>query len=165
MPKTLLLMRHAKSSHQEAGLADFDRPLNSRGIRDAPRMAEWLVEQNLTPDLLISSPAIRARMTAERVHEKLEGQSEVRYFDDLYLGSPRDYLRRLSALPVRLKRILMIGHNPGLEQLIEVLTDCFETMPTAAIAEIRIDVEDWSVVGDSNTKAELVDVYRPKEQQ
>jgi len=146
--KTLLVMRHAKSSWKGESLADFDRPLKGRGKRDASRMGAFLRDQNLVPELIISSAAKRARSTAAGF------DGELRRRDDLYTASPEGYIEMLhdlgyeeaddeavSARP--LSRVLVIGHNPVLEQLVFDLSGASVEMPTGAIAVVDLEIERW----------------------
>ena len=160
--KTLLIMRPAKSSWAEPGLQDFDRPLNDRGRRDAPRMGTWLKDQGLTPDVIISSTANRAKTTAEIVAEHSDYDRNIRFHEHLYHGAPRDYFRSTGPLSTTLQCCLLVGHNPGLEQLVENLTDCYETMPTAAVAVVECPIEDWALL-EVERPFKLRDVWRPKE--
>ncbi len=160
--KTLLIMRHAKSSWAHPELADFDRPLNDRGMRDAPRMGAHLEEQGLAPDVIISSTANRAKSTAEIVAEHCGYEGEIRFHKHLYHGMPRDYFRSIGPLSASMKCCLVVGHNPGLEQLVENLTDYYETMPTAAIAIVECAIEDWALL-EVEGPFKLREVWRPKE--
>jgi len=160
--KTVLLMRHAKSSWKEPGLADWERPLNSRGRRDAPRMGEWLLDRDLVPQAIISSSARRAQQTAEAVAEALGYDSEITFLDELYGASAEDHVRVLSRLPDEVEVALIIGHNPELEDAVELLTGDAEGMPTAAVAHIRVPVERWVDVS-VDVEADLVAVWRPRE--
>jgi phosphohistidine phosphatase len=160
--KTVLLMRHAKSSWKEAGLTDWARPLNRRGRRDAPRMGELLLDEDLVPQAILSSAARRARETAEAVAEAMGYDGDIAYLDELYGAMASEYLGVLSRLPDDVDVALVIGHNPELQYLVEVLTGETEHLPTAAIAQIRMPVERWADVED-DLEAELVMVWRPPE--
>jgi phosphohistidine phosphatase len=120
--KTLLILRHAKSSWKDAELEDHDRPLNKRGEHDAPRMGHLLREEDLVPDLILSSTAKRARKTAEAVAEASGYTGEVELIPELYGGGPEAYLETLHNLPGENLRVLVVGHNPDLEELVEMLT-------------------------------------------
>ncbi len=109
---TLYLLRHAKSSWDEPGLADFDRPLSRRGRRNAALLAAHLREESIDPEIVLCSPARRARETAE-----LLGLEGVQFEDDLYGAGTADLGRRLTALPHSVASAILIGHNPGLEGL------------------------------------------------
>src|SRR6185295_11944842 len=113
--KTLLVLRHAKSSWNNPALDDHERGLNKRGRRDAPRMGELVREYGLTPDVVISSDAVRARLTAEAVAEAARYTGEILLDPRLYLACPADILSRLSALRKNAETVMIVGHNPGLE--------------------------------------------------
>ena len=140
--KTLLLMRHAKSSWKHLEVQDHDRPLNKRGKADAPRMGRLLRENDLLPDLIISSTARRAVDSAAAVAEACgyEGEIEQR---DLYGSEAAYYLEVLRGLPDLVERVLVVGHNPNMEELLELLTGAAEAMPTAALAQVTLPISHW----------------------
>lgn len=160
--KTLLLMRHAKSSWKHPGLTDRERPLNKRGRRDAPTMGDLLRQQDIVPGLIISSTARRARQTAEAVAEAAGYDGEVLYLDELYGAEPAEHLAALRSLSDDVDCAMVIGHNPGLEDLLELLTDQWERLPTAAIAQMTLSVPNWARLGAEGS-AQLVRVWRPRE--
>jgi phosphohistidine phosphatase len=160
--KSLLLMRHAKSSWKRAELSDVERPLNKRGQRDAPRMGRWLRQRDLVPDWIVTSSARRARETADAVAEASGFDGEIQVQPSLYLGAPEHYLQALAAVPRAALRVLALGHNPGLEELVEDFTGEAHTMPTGAIAVLRLPVEAWSEVSES-TVAKLEGLIAPRE--
>ena len=152
--QTLLVMRHAKSSWKHPEVADHDRPLNTRGKQDAPRMGKLLRQQKLTPQVIVSSTATRARRTADAVALHLERR--------FYLADPGTILEVLRKLGDPADRLLVIGHNPGLEELIARLTGRTEIFPTAALAQIQLSIDSWEALR-SSTRGRLVNVWRPKE--
>ena len=160
--KTLLLMRHAKSSWKQTDLPDIDRPLNPRGERDAPAMGGLLKDNELIPDLILSSPAARARRTAELVANMSHYEHEIVFVDKLYMAEPPDILGALNLLPDEITRVLLVAHNPGLEEALQLLTGEVESLPTAAIASISLPIEHWSELNDG-TRGSLLKVWRPKE--
>lgn len=160
--RTLLLLRHAKSSWKKPALRDHDRPLNARGRRDAPRMARLLTTEGLIPDVIACSTALRARRTAELVLESAAPDVPIVFTEDLYLAAPRAMLVVLRGMPAEAATVMLVGHNPGMESLLEVLTGRDETMPTAALARLDLDIDDWVEI-DAGTGARLVKVWRPKE--
>ena len=162
LSKILLVMRHAKSSWSDGSLADHDRPLNPRGLRDAPRMALWLRDNDSSPDIILSSTANRAASTANIVESNCGSSPTLIEYKSLYLGSPGDYLRLLGQLTDEIDTAMVVGHNPGLESLINQLTGRWETMPTAAVAKINLKIDRWLTVANTEN-AELIDVSRPKE--
>jgi phosphohistidine phosphatase len=160
--KTLLLMRHGKSSWKETKLKDRERPLNKRGRKSVSRMGELLKEAELVPQVIYSSSAIRARQTVEALVTACGFTGEVEYLDSFYMAEPEVYLKRLRKLPDDIERIMLIGHNPGLEALMQILSGRVEALPTASIAYLSLPISSWK---DSyvDTKAELIEVWRPKE--
>ena len=160
--KTLLILRHAKSSWKKPGLTDYDRPLNKRGKLDAPHIGELIGKKALIPDLIVSSSAKRARQTANRVAQACGYQNEVRLEDDLYLAYPDVIIRTLKFLPDKLNLVMIVGHNPGVEELLRLLTGCEEAMSTAALAHIILPIRDWSEMNGQAT-GELVNLWYPKE--
>lgn len=162
----LLILRHAKSSWKDSGLADHDRPLNKRGLRDAPRMGWLLREEDLLPDLILSSTALRARKTAEMVAEKSGYEGELEYRGDFYGAEPEIYLGALSSLTDEYSRVMVVGHNPGLEELLELLTGEFERIPTGALAQVVLPIHAWRELSDieeSSLEGELVNLWRPRD--
>lgn len=158
--KTLLFMRHAKA-RQDEDVSDHDRALNGRGERAAAEMGRALVEAGVAPDLIVSSTALRARSTAFAVAAALGWSPEVRLRRSLYMAEPRAILREAAALPDEHVCVLLVGHNPGMEELVSELAARRESMPTAAIASFSFDVERWSEV--ERAPARLSGLSRPSE--
>ena len=142
----LYLMRHAKSDWHSAAQADFDRPLNQRGSKDAARMGEWLKQQNITPSLVLSSPAQRARQTVLAVADTLGmKESEVVFNKELYLADRATLLNILRTVPAATENVMLVAHNPGLDNLVEwlapdppPLSESGKLMTTAAIAMFKV---------------------------
>ncbi len=160
--KTLLLLRHAKSSWDDDSLSDHDRPLNKRGRIAAPRMGQLLRELDLVPDLIISSTANRAATTAKLAAHGAECHAELRLDHSLYLAPPERYIRVASRVHEPVERLMFVGHNPGIEMLVDILTSSSEPMPTAALAVIAVPIQQWSEFS-TDLRCELSRVYRPKE--
>jgi phosphohistidine phosphatase len=160
--KTLLLLRHAKSSWNHPALTDHDRPLNKRGNQAAPVIGALLQEEDLIPDLILCSSAVRAHTTAILVARACAYQGEIRKTRLLYLAEPEAYVEVLHQMAGEHARVLMVGHNPGLEELIETLTGEAMAMPTAALACLELSIERWEDF-DLDTECKLVNVWRPKE--
>ncbi len=160
--KTLLLMRHAKSSWKDTELSDIDRPLNKRGKKDAPYMGAVLKEKELVPQLILSSTAVRARQTAELVTAACSFSGEIRYLDYFYLAEPAAYLRGLTEVPDDLERVMVIGHNPGLEGLLQILSGRIEALPTGTIAYLSLPVSSWRDLHE-DTEAELLELLIPRQ--
>ena len=159
--KTLLILRHAKSSWKDTLLADHDRPLNKRGKRDAPRMGKLLQEQDLAPDRIISSTAKRARNTAKAVAKVCYCEDKVELTPEFYHAGPGAYLAVLQNVPDDNQRVMVVGHNPGMEGLVAHLTGRMETMPTAALAHVALPIERWTEL-DYEVQGELLDLWYPK---
>lgn len=160
--KTLLLLRHAKSSWKNTRLADHDRPLNQRGKQDAPRMGKHLLRNDLVPDLILSSTAERASATAEAAALESDFQGEIIYTRRLYHAWFETYIEELRHLPDRYDRVMLVGHNPGMEELVEEITGSYESMPTAALAQIELPINSWGDV-DEGIEGRLVNLWRPKD--
>ncbi len=160
--KTLLILRHAKSKWGDPQFSDHDRPLNKRGKRDAPRIASLMREQNLIPDVILSSTAQRARTTAEEVARTCDCNDVLSYTSQFYHAPPESYLQELKQLSDELTRVLVVGHNPGLEELLALLTREYEILPTATLARVSLSIDKWSETC-SATRGTLVDLWRPRE--
>lgn len=160
--RTLMLLRHGKSSHKDARLADFDRPLTKRGRRDAGRIGALLVDEDMLPDLILSSTACRARATTERLVAAAGFDGPVHLMDDLYMASPRQMVKVIAAQPAARTAIMVVGHNPGLEELMTALTKCDEPLPTASLTRIALPIKRWRDL-KPNTAGKLVHIWRPKE--
>lgn len=159
--KTLLLMRHAKSSWKHPELGDHERPLNKRGEKDAPRMGELIKEKELYPQRILSSTAVRAHKTTDAVVQKLAYTGQIEFLDTFYLAEPNVYRDMLCALPDELERVLVIGHNPGLEGLLQILTGRVESLPTGALAYLVLSIEKWSDLKEN--QGELIQLWRPRD--
>ncbi len=160
--KTLLVLRHAKSSWRDPALDDHERPLSARGRRDAPRMGALLRESGLMPDLVLSSDAVRARLTAEAVVAAARSAGEIRLDPRLYLASPADIVSRLRTVGETVETMMIVGHNPGLEELVARLTGERRDLPTAALAQVALPIDRWRDLTLS-TRATLAGHWRPKE--
>lgn len=146
--KTLILMRHAKSSWDHPGLSDLERPLNARGERDAPLMGSHFSSWGLQPELLISSPAVRARETAIRVAEALSyPEAMIRIAPALYEQGVPGFLSVVHALPENLQSVCLFGHNPDISNAVGLLGgEPVTHLPTAALVSLIFAVDDWSAV-------------------
>jgi phosphohistidine phosphatase len=160
--KELLILRHAKSSWSNPGLADIDRPLNKRGKRDAPRMGDFLREQDLVPDIILCSPAVRAKRTAKAVSYESGYQGEIQIHDDFYPGDPSTYIEVLAANPDHFDRAMVVGHNPGLEELLDTLTGESARLPTSALAQISLPIQNWAEL-NKFPSGNLINLWRVKE--
>jgi phosphohistidine phosphatase len=159
--KRLLLLRHAKSSWDNSQLADFARPLNERGLRAAPLMGRFMRRRKINPDLVLSSPAERARHTAALVSEAAGFAAPTRYDERIYEATAERLLEVVSQLEESADEVLLVGHNPGMEELLELLTAERRAMPTAALARINLDIEKWNKVRPGSGRLDLH--VRPRE--
>ena len=159
--KTLLIMRHAKSSWNHPELSDYDRPLNGRGKRDAPRMGKHLRQEGLIPDMILTSSAKRARSTANRVVKASGYAGKLKKLNALYDAALGAYFKTLQVLPEKYQHVMVVGHNPTMEQLVNHLTGHIKPMPTAALAHIELPIERWDTL-DLYTKGTLVNLWTPK---
>jgi len=160
--KTLLLLRHAKSSWDHPELHDHDRPLNKRGKKEAPIVGTYLKENGLVPDLILSSTARRARDTAQAVLEESGFSGEIDLRQDLYLSDAACYLDILRSLPDDASRVLVVGHNPDLEELLTLLTDVTQHITTGTLAHVDLPISSWKELNEA-TDGRLQNIWSPRE--
>jgi phosphohistidine phosphatase len=170
VPKRLILLRHAKSAWDNPSLADFDRPLSTRGRKSAPIMGAYLARRGMVPGLVLTSSAKRALETLDLVYAGWQVKPTVRKLKSLYLAMPREMLRRVQAIGRDPDCVMLVGHNPAIADLASWLCSTGEMahrgslahkFPTAAVAVIDFAVEDWAEV-DAET-GKLVDFATPKQ--
>ena len=167
MPRELLILRHAKSDWDSGVASDFERPLAKRGKKDAPRVGEWLYREGLVPDLVISSPAQRAKETAVKVCKSMEyKKKKIQWDKDIYAADVRDLLLLLKRCPPNARIVLLVGHNPGAEDLLMFLAgdEVDEPMdgkllPTATLARLEMP-DDWRALASGC--AQLLSITRPR---
>lgn len=159
--KRLFILRHAKSSWTDIDLADFDRPLNERGLQAAPFMGRCIADKGYMPYAIVSSPAKRARETAELVKEHSGFEPEIGFDERIYEASSNTLREVASELPDHVDSAMIVGHNPGVEGFIRHLTGQVEPMPTAALAVIDLDIDSWGKI--DHLSGQVVSVIRPKE--
>lgn len=161
--RQLTVVRHAKSSWGDAELSDFERPLNERGRRDAPRMAAWTRQAIGVPDRIISSPALRAITTARSFAEILGIDSEQIVIQSrIYEASLSTLMRLLRGFDDRDPHVMLFGHNPGLSELVSSLARCpFDELPTCAVVQLEFPQKQWEAV-DSDS-GELLRYQFPKQ--
>jgi phosphohistidine phosphatase len=152
--RTLYLLRHAKSSWDDPALADRERPLTPRGRRAARRIADHLAQLGIEPELVLCSSAVRTRATLELVRPAFGGKSTVTMDDMLYAASSGELLDRIRRVPDGVASVMLIGHNPGLQQLAVTLASSGEELrrledkfPTAALATLSVPETTWSRLG------------------
>ena len=150
--KQILLLRHAKSSWEHGSMDDFKRPLAERGLKDAPKMGGFLKETGNMPDQIISSTAQRAKETTELALAGMKKDHDIiSWNQDLYYGGMGDYLKAIQSLDSNVERVMLVGHNPKIEDTAGALMGSGGAanlrMPTAALVCLSTYVEDWKQVG------------------
>ncbi len=158
----LYLLRHAKSGWDDASVADFDRPLNGRGLLAAQFMGELMASRRFRPAVIVSSPAKRTLQTAQLVREASGFDLPINYDERIYDASLSTLLKVIEQLPVEADSALLIGHNPGMEAVIGCLTGEVASMPTAALASLRLAIPTWAELKERSGTLELI--IRPKEE-
>jgi phosphohistidine phosphatase len=168
--KRLILLRHAKASAAADAVADFERPLAPRGRRAAQAIGEWLRQEGHIPDLVLCSPAQRTKETWELLSLMLKAPPPVRFHNKLYLADEDDLLRRLHRLSSEVDCALLVGHNPGLENLAvglyrdgqpEAFARLKTKYPTGAIAVFAFEIEDWAEL--ERRRGKLEEFVRPRD--
>lgn len=168
MPRELLILRHAKSDWGSGAASDFERPLAKRGKKDAPRVGEWLYREGMIPHLVVSSPAQRARDTALKVCKCLDLPKKNIVWDaDIYEADLRALLGVLARVPADVQAVLLVGHNPGLEELLRHLAggdidepEDGKLLPTATLARLEMP-DDWAELAPGG--ASLIALVRPRQ--
>ena len=162
MGRQLTIVRHAKSSWSDTGLSDFDRPLNDRGLKNAPEMGRRLAEESYSVDRIISSPAMRAITTAEIIASEIgfDAKQIVKHAE-IYEASVDTLLSLITSFEGKTKSVMLVGHNPGFTVLCNYLSNAsIDNMPTCSIAQIKFDVDTWKSITEHSGK--LIDFDYPK---
>jgi phosphohistidine phosphatase len=142
--KSILLIRHAKSSWDDPSISDFDRPLNDRGKKNAPEMAVRLHDRGIRLDMLVSSPAKRAKQTA-KAFQKILDVERLEFVDELYLAAPATFAKVIRELPGEVNSVAIFSHNPGITDFANSLsTTRIDNMPTASVFAINAAITDWA---------------------
>ena len=159
MLRHLTLLRHAKSSWQESGLSDHDRPLSQRGLQDAPVMGRRILARGTRPSLIISSTALRARHTAQIIARELGYPGEfLQREPELYLATPEQIMAVLARQADSFRNIIVCGHNPGLTELANQLAGCdIDNIPTCGMVVIDLDLESWAGIAKAVGTLQLYD--------
>jgi phosphohistidine phosphatase len=166
--RTVVLLRHGKSSWSDSTLADIDRPLAPRGERASRKLAKYIRRKKIRPALVLCSSSLRTRQTLEAVEASLGKRCAVEVVPQLYAASGEELLERLQALPESVSSVMLIGHNPGLHSLALVLASRGADLarleakfPTGALATLVLYSKSWSAVGRG--QGELVDYVVPRQ--
>lgn len=158
--KTLFLLRHARAENAATGLSDLDRALSERGKEEAQTIGTLLKQENVKLDFVLCSTAKRARETAELVLAAAELAASVRYDERIYEASPFQLLEVISEIEADASVALVVGHNPGIAELLELITDRAEPMATCTLAKIDLDAREWSRIRE--IKATLDWIVKPE---
>jgi phosphohistidine phosphatase len=159
--RRLLLLRHAKSSWDDDSLPDHERPLNKRGRRDAPRVGDWLKKTDRVPQCILSSTARRARKTARIAAEHCGFDGRLLLLPELYLAAPGDFLNVLATVPDTIRTVLLVGHNPGMEDFASEICGQSLVMPTAALADIDLGDLAWKELS-LEPRGRLIELWTPR---
>lgn len=159
MSKRLILVRHAKSDWGNPSVRDFDRPLNRRGDINAPEMAQRMISQKIYPELIVSSPALRAITTAKYFAKAWEIALEVIQMDkNIYEADLKTLLNIVNHFDNHHNTIVMFGHNPGFTDFVNYLSDVsIYNMPTCSVVMLEFPFEEWNLVSNSTAKVLLFD--------
>lgn len=149
--KYLYIVRHAKSSWRDSSITDFERPLNSRGKRDAPFMGSLMREKGVKPDLLLSSPAKRAEKTCIIISKELRYPEEkIKYDDRIYEAGISDLTKVIGQVDDDVESLMIFGHNPGLTIFNNYLTENhIDNLPTCGIAGLELNIDSWKDISDN----------------
>jgi phosphohistidine phosphatase len=152
--KALLLIRHAKSDWDNAGLSDFDRPLNERGKTNAPEMAQRLLDKKINIDAFVASPAKRAAKTAKYFAEAYGVKKEnILWVDELYLASSATFFKIVTGLKNKFQTVAIFSHNNGITDFANQLTNVrIDNIPTCGIFAVKADTDDWANFAAANKK-------------
>ena len=161
--KKLHIIRHAKSSWNDLSLDDFNRPLNKRGKENAPFMGAKLKKKKIVPDMIISSPALRAKATAELIAKKIKYSKKIIFKNDMYDSSARELHKMLTNIDDKNDIVFLVGHNPDINMLAEKYVNFNENIVTCGIVEIEFDCKKWKDIRRKNAKFISFD-YPKKEQ-
>ena len=164
--KTLYLLRHAKSSWHYSELDDFERPLNKRGRRDVHLMGKIISDKNIYPDLIISSPAVRAAFTARIISEMIDyPEDHLLYHNMIYEATTSTLLNIIHNIDNQSGSLILVGHNPGLTLLINYLADrSIDNLPTCGFYGIELAIKKWSDISEKCGK-QILHEYPKKHQE
>jgi phosphohistidine phosphatase len=160
--KTLLIMRHAKAGGKDGEMPDYKRHLKPQGERDARKMGQLIKQAAVMPDLILTSGATRTRQTADVVVETCGYEGDIQATRCIYYAKVADILGCLQELGDNYQRVMIIGHNPDLEMLVETLTGTHHRIPTGALVHLDVAVDRWSDL-DEEAEGTLQDLWRPKD--
>lgn len=158
--KKLFIIRHAKSSWKDSALDDFSRPLSKRGKSDAPMMGSRLKKRKISPDIIISSPAKRAKTTAEIIAKELKYSKDILFNDEVYESTLSKLHEIVTKVDDKNTTIFLVGHNPSLNMLARHYVGFSKNIVTCAVLEIEFDCRRWKDASEKNAK--LISYDYPK---
>ena len=161
MTKTLLLMRHGKSSWKDKKIPDYERPLKKRGKAASAEIGKILRQNELIPQAILSSPALRASETAEIVAKESGFRGKVTFIDSFYMAEPDVYIDYLKGLDDSLERVMIVSHNPGLEAFMQLLDGRLEALPTGSMVYLCLNINHWSDLS-FESDAEMIGFWDPE---
>ncbi|HEY8187740.1 MAG TPA: histidine phosphatase family protein [Pyrinomonadaceae bacterium] len=159
--KTLFLLRHAKSSGKDETLLDVERPLNGRGRRASLALGGFFKREKIIPDLVLSSSATRARETTGILMDASKLKTDLRFDERIYEAGARRLLEVIRQIERSKKTVLLVGHNPGLEELLTMLTGAVEPLPTGALSKVALSSSQWADLDDKGATLEWI--VRPRQ--
>lgn len=160
--RRLIVMRHAKSSWDDSRVSDFQRPLNKRGSKTAPMVGELLHSKEITADVVLASPAVRVKETLAKLNPVWRSSAEILWEQSLYLATLDVLQQFIGGLHDSWRSVMFVGHNPGLSQLVQFLTEQPAYLPTAAVAVLEVNSDHWSQAALHRPWRQLA-MWKPKE--
>ncbi len=165
MQRTLVMIRHAKSSWSNPLQSDFERPLNERGEQDAPMMGQRLKTLGIQPDLIISSMARRAKQTAKKIAKELGyDEASIVWYDKLYHCIPQVFEEVIYEIDDKYKNVFIVAHNPGITEFVNQLSPAFkiDNMPTCGMVGAKLEVREWNEFNNVNKEVFLFEYPKKK---
>lgn len=151
--KKLFIIRHAKSSWSDTTLDDINRPLNKRGLKDAPFMARLLNDKNIIPNLMICSPSLRTKLTLKFFMDELNYDKEIIYKEEIYEAPMENIFEVVKNIDNSFETVFLFGHNPGLNEFVNFICNAnIENIPTCGIVELEFDIDLWENISIKNSK-------------
>lgn len=155
--KKLYIIRHAKSSWRDESVDDFDRPLNKRGKANAPFLGSKFKNRDVIPDMILSSPALRAMTTTQMMAKEMKYHKEIVYDKDIYESSVDTLKKILAKVDDSCSVLFLVGHNPSLNMLAAEYVSFHENIPTCGVVEIDFECDKWADISAKNAKLVLFD--------
>lgn len=157
--KILILVRHAKSSWKDTSLNDIQRPLNKRGNKDAPKMGEHLAKSGIKPQVIFSSPGLRALTTARLISVKIDTEpSDIIIDDDLYTFSASELIDVIKSIKDKYNNIMIVGHNPAITDAVNLISGSqIVNVPTCGVAVLKLKVDSWKKINKKKAVLESFD--------